>query len=180
MSWRAWWMRRCGAGSARGTEMRILLGDIVLGVGTGAGALTGPTALTEQYANSFARHDVLRGKPVLQFIGQDLDTREFSFFFDEGFCDPEAQWRLLLSAYATRVSLPLIAAGPFDGRHFVVESLDRDILKTTRSGGRVVRLESTLSLLEAPIPDLLSAGLSGAVRTASALGSSATKPGARR
>lgn len=160
--------------------MRIWLGDIEIGVGTGRGALTGPTALTEEYANSYARHDVLRGKPVLQYIGQELDTREFAFFFDEGFCEPETQWALLFAAYDVQTALPLIAGGPFNGRHFVVESLGREILKTTRSGGRVVRLASTMSLLEAPIPDLLSAGLSSAVRTASALGSVASKALARR
>ncbi|MCJ8142972.1 phage tail protein [Ancylobacter sp. A5.8] len=154
--------------------MMLWLGDIALGVGTGNGALTGPTALSEEYANSYARHDVLRGKPVLQYIGQELDTREFTFFFDEGFCNPLTQWALLQSAYLARTSLPLIAAGGFDGRHFVVEKLGREVLKTTRAG-RVVRLESTLSLIEAPIPSLLSSALSSAARTASALGTVATK-----
>lgn len=160
--------------------MWIWLGDIQLGIGTGSGALTGPTALSEEYANSFARHDVLRGKPVLQYIGQELDTRQFSFFFDEGFCDPAAQWSKLLAAYSARVALPLTAAGPYDGRHFVVDRLGREVLKTTRSGGRVVRLESTLSLLEAPIANPLSAALSRAAAGAAGLGSSSTKPGALR
>lgn len=160
--------------------MLLYLGSIALGLGTGTGALTGPKALQEGYANSYARHDVIRGKPVLQAIGEELDTREFTFFFDETFCDPSAQWALLWTVYKTKTALPLVAGGPFDGRFFVVEKLDRDILKTTRSGGRVVRLEATLSLLEAPVPDPLGSALSAAVRSASGLGSSATKPTAQK
>lgn len=155
--------------------MLLYLGNIALGVGTGSGALTGPKSLSEEYANAYARHDVIRGKPVLQIIGEELDTRAFGFFFDETFCVPETQWSLLLAAYKAKTALPLVVAGMFDGRHFVVDRLSRDVQKTSRSG-RVVRLESTLSLLEAPIPDPLSSALSGAVRNAIGLGSSSTKP----
>lgn len=155
--------------------MLLYLGNIILSVSTGSGALVGPKSLADDYANSYARHDAIRGKPVLQVIGEELDTREFGFFFDETFCDPETQWTLLMAAYKNKTALPLITAGAFDGRHFVVDRLSRDIRKTSRAG-RVVRLESTLSLLEAPISDPLSSALSGAVRDAAGLGSSSTKP----
>ncbi|MDR6952683.1 hypothetical protein J2X65_002042 [Ancylobacter sp. 3268] len=156
--------------------MFAFFGNIILGVTP----LTGPKALNETFGNSYARHDVIRGKPVLQLIGEELDTREISFFFDETFCDPAAQWATLWAAYKIKAAMPLVTGVSFDGRHFVIETLERDVLKTTRSGWRVVRLEATMSLVEAPIPNLLTAALSTAASQAAGLGSSTTKPDAQR
>ena len=63
------------------------LGDIILGTFGSNDYLTGPTSDKLKHKNTWARHDVIRGKPVLQEIGQELDERTFGFFFDETFCN---------------------------------------------------------------------------------------------
>ncbi|HEY9215914.1 MAG TPA: phage tail protein [Ancylobacter sp.] len=156
--------------------MFAYLGNIAFGVSP----LTGPTAFDETYGNTFARHDVIRGKPVLQLIGEELDTKNVVFFFDETFCNPGVEWLKLWSAYKTKAALPLVAGVSFDGKHFVVETLERGIQKTSRSGRKIVRLEATMSLIESPVPDLLTAALSAASSIARGLGSASTKPDAQR
>jgi len=129
-------------------------------------ALTGPNALSEFYGNTWARHEVIRGKPVLQEIGRELDTREIGFFFDETFCSPESEWAKLYGSYLAKEALPFVAGNSFDGRRFVIETLEREVTKTSKSG-RAVRIEATMKLIEAPQPTLLDmvmgalAGLAG-------------------
>lgn len=155
--------------------MFVLFGTITLGVSH----LTGPTKQSDRYRNSYARHDVLRGKPVLQDIGQELDERTLEFFFDETFCNPESEWSRLMLAYQTREAAAFVAAGAADGRRYVVADLSRDVLKTTR-GGRVVRLSSAMTLLESPVPDLLASVLSSIRAAAPGIGRPEAKPAARK
>lgn len=155
--------------------MYAFLGAIMFGVSP----LTGPTAEGLRMRNTYARHDVIRGKPVLQVIGQELDERNISFFFDETFCVPELEWARLVSAYQTRTPAPLVYGASYGGRRFVVETLEQEVQKTSRSG-RIVRLASTMSLIEAPVTNYLSFALSAAAAVAPALGVVSSKPGALR
>lgn len=130
--------------------MFALFGPVIMSLNP----LTGPNKFSEKFGNSFARHDVIRGKPVVQNIGRELDTREIGFFFDETFCDPGAQWAMLYGAYLMKEALPFIAGYSFDGRRFVIETLTLEVQKTSKSGVPV-RIEATMSLIEAPQPSLL-------------------------
>lgn len=156
--------------------MFALFGDITFGVSPH----TGPTGQSDRFRNSRARHDVLRGKPVLQDIGQELDERRLEFFFDETFCVPVDEWARLVAAYEAREPQPFITGGTFDGRRYVIEELSRDVLKTTRSGGNVVRLSSSMTLIESPVPDLLSSTLSTIRASAAGIGRAEAKPASRR
>lgn len=153
--------------------MYAFFGAIMFGISP----LTGPNAEGERRRNTLARHDVIRGKPVLQRIGEELDERTLGFFFDETFCNPESEWARLEAAYAVKQAAPLIFGTSYGGRRYVVETLERDIQKVSRSG-RVVRLASTMTLIEAPVTNYLSFALSAAAAIAPALGGSASKPGA--
>jgi len=155
--------------------MFALLGTIAMGLDP----KTGPTALSEKLGNSFARHDVIRGKPVLQDIGRELNTIQLSFFFDETFCDPETEWTKLYACYFLKEPLPFVFGGTYDGRTFVIETLEKEVQKTSRSG-RVVRVEAKMSLIEAPVPDLLDALFGAAAGSASASGTGEANPETRQ
>lgn len=120
----------------------------------GSNAFTGPTSASETAKATFARHNVAEGKPVLQDMGEDLDGKKLRFFFDEAWCDPEAELGNLRSAHLARQPLPFITgAGTFTGARYVIESIDSEIKRTTLAG-RTVRLEASLTLTESPIEDL--------------------------
>jgi phage protein U len=127
--------------------MIYLLGSIPLGIST----LTGPVAHDFSYANTFAQHSPTRGKPVLQEIGEELDTLNFSFFFSEEFCTPATELAKLEAAFALKTPMPLVLGnGVFNGKRYVVETLSGQIIKTDVSGSPV-RVDATIGLLEDPI-----------------------------
>ena len=88
-------------------------------------------------------------------IGEELDYQTFEFFFEETFCDPAAEKARLETALDLKTPLPLmLASGGFDGKRFTVDALTITVQQTDRSG-RVVRIEATMTLREAPITSLL-------------------------
>ena len=112
--------------------------------------MTGPSGSEETLGNTFNEHAVLRGKPVPQDGGEELDRRSFSFFFDESFCDPQIEYFRLRAARSSRSVYPLVmGSGLYLGKHYAVENVDITHLKTTE-GGRLVRLEASIDLLEVP------------------------------
>jgi hypothetical protein len=148
------------------------LGDIILGEASAgvAASWTGPMALGNGRRAALAEHKVSRGKPVLADHGDELDTRSIEFFFDETFCVPALELGKLDAAFADRKALPYVGGdGAFDGRRWVIEGLDSKVLRTTPSG-RVVRMQVTLSLKEAPASALTFMGRA-AMASASALSS---------
>lgn len=142
---------------------------------------TGPTGQTVARKNAFAQYGVTRGKPVVHDIGEDLDVQTFDFFFSEEFCDPQAELNRLNLAFSLKTPLPLIGlARTFLGKRYVVEALDVTVTQTNRSG-KVVRVEATITLLEAPTPNLFGLLTSIAKAVAPALtGSAPTNPNVRR
>ncbi len=113
--------------------------------------LTGPTADSEDKTARFARHDLVRGKPVLQDLGDDAGARQLSFFFDETFCNPEAELRKIDRAFTNRVPMRLfIDLTGFEIGVFVIERLRIARKKTSRSG-RLVRVELEVELVESAV-----------------------------
>lgn len=145
--------------------MYALLGGISLGL------FTGPTAHSETEKSTFPKHNVAEGKPVPQDVGDELDTKKLSFFFDEGFCDPLAELARLRSARASRRPLAFVPGdGNYTGARYLIESIDITTKRTTPHG-RVTRLEASLSLSECPVQDL--AGLASTIARGLAAGISA-------
>lgn len=155
------------------------LGDIILGTFGSNDYLTGPTSDKLKHKNTWARHDVIRGKPVLQEIGQELDERTFGFFFDETFCNPTNQWSRLWTAYLAKTPMPFVTQTGFSGVRYVVEGLDKDNLKTTKRGGTVVRMECSMTLIEAPLMNPLDAVINN-IRTGAGFGSVEANPAAKK
>lgn len=133
-----------------------LFGNSVIGTDH----LTGPTGGSEEKSARFARHDLLRGKPALQDLGNDAGTKQLSFYFDETFCDPEAELRKIDLAFQGRVPMRLFfdLAG-FEIGVFLIERLNIKSKKAA-PGGRVTRIELDVELVESAIS--LGAGLGAA------------------
>ncbi len=103
------------------------------------------------YANTFASTLQHAARPVLQEIGEELDTRNFSFSFRRSFAIRPPNWRSLKQPLRLKTPLPLVLGnGVFNGKRYVVESLSGQIIKTSRSGAPV-RIEATIGLLEDPV-----------------------------
>lgn len=129
---------------------------------------TGPTAAKKTRKASLPEHEVARGKPVVQDTGDALDVKTLDFFFDETFCDPEAELAQLEIAFEGRSPLSYVGGdGAYDGSRFVVEELEVETLKTTPAG-RAVRIKASVKLKEVPTLDML--GLLGALARAAATG----------
>lgn len=124
-----------------------LLGSIRFGVDP----LAEPTGSAVQRQTTTAQHGTTRGKPALQLIGEELDTRTLDFFFSEEFCDVGSERAKLEAAYAAKNAMPLVQGdGTFDGKRYIVDSLAIRTIKTDR-GGNPVRIEASMTLLEDPI-----------------------------
>jgi hypothetical protein len=147
----------------------------------GSNSLTGPSGHSIKRKNTFAQYGVTRGKPVIHEVGEELDTQTFSFFFSEEFCDPRSELNKLELAFSMKTPLPLMfTAGGFTGQRYVVEALDIKVKHTNRSGG-IVRVEATMTLLEAPVASLFGLLTSIARAVAPAIsGSAKTNPNVRR
>ena len=127
--------------------MIAYLGDIKFGVSS---ILTGPVRADETLDNTINEHQVVRGKPVPQRAGEELDRRSFAFFFDETFCNPQAEYTKLLAARSSGSVLPLVMGnGTYLGKKYEIQSINIIHLKT-REGGALVRLEADIYLLEVP------------------------------
>lgn len=133
----------------------------------GTDHLTGPTGDEEERAARFARHELVRGKPALQDLGNDAATKRLSFFFDETFCDPEAELRKLDLAFKARVPMQLfLDLTGFQVGVFLIERLRITTQKTTASG-KAVRIELEAELIESALS--LGGVIGRAIRTARTL-----------
>ena len=142
-----------------------MLGDIRIG----DAVWTGPTEASETRKATLPEHKVARGKPVVQDMGDERDTKKLEFFFDETFCDAQAELDRLMGAFDDRAALPLVAGdGSFDGVRWLIEAVDVKTLKTTPMG-RPVRLKVQLDMKESPTTSPLAALSALAVSRAAAL-----------
>jgi hypothetical protein len=117
----------------------------------GTDHLTGPVSDGEDKTARFARHDLVRGKPVLQDLGNDAGSKQLNFFFDETFCDPQSELRKIELAFAARVPMKLfLDLIGFEVGVFLIERLRIKRQKTSPSG-RVVRIELEVEMVESAI-----------------------------
>lgn len=122
---------------------------------------------------TLVEHNVAYGKPPIQDMGDENDTKSLEFFFDETFCDAQTELAKLEMAFAARVPLAYVAGdGAFNGVRWLIETLDVTTLKTTPYG-RPVRLKVTASMKETPLGNLfdflvqLARGAATAIRRSS-------------
>nr|WP_321460386.1 phage tail protein [uncultured Cohaesibacter sp.] len=151
------------------------LGDFVLGQDN---AMSGPKSDSQKWGNSIHQHKVVRGKPVPQYAGEELDKRTLTFFFDESFCDPQSEYVRLKAARSSGSVMAFTSGyGDYDGTHYQITSVSPTIEKTTK-GGRIVRLSASIELLEVPGAAIsFSSAVSALATAASALINPLTKKG---
>lgn len=117
------------------------LGDIRFELITYFDGLEGRTSYT------FAEHQVIEGKPLLQFIGDNLDEVSVQFRFHVSYCAPEAEFRRLIDAANLHQALPFVFGnGLYKGR-FVITEIS-DTVENTASDGTVIAMGARVTLKE--------------------------------
>jgi phage protein U len=121
-----------------------LLGTSVIGVDP----LTGPTRDSEDVSARFARHDLVRGPASLQDLGNEAAQRQLRFFFDETFCEPEAELQNLRRAFEGRSRLRLLLdQNGFKSGVYLIERMRIERQKMSATG-RMTRVDIEVELLE--------------------------------
>jgi phage protein U len=82
-----------------------------------------PEGFESSRGYDFAEHRVIESKPILQWVGNDLERLKFELRLHSSFTDPAAKMALLRSTAAAHQALPLVFGnGGFRG-FFVIESI---------------------------------------------------------
>lgn len=99
--------------------MYLLLGDI------GYGKPISPNALDIKRSTSYAEHQVIEGKPLLQYTGADLDEISLAFLFHADFCVPQRKWDELVELFSNHQAFPLSQGNGLVLGSFVITDLER-------------------------------------------------------
>ncbi len=95
----------------------------------------------------FAEHQVIEGKPRLQYIGDALETVGINLKFHVVYCDPETEFRRISEMAAKHEALPFIFGnGIYKGRYVITEITDT--VEVTAVDGTVMAVTATCSLKE--------------------------------
>lgn len=105
------------------------------------------TNLSETHAASFAKHDVLQGRPRLQAMGNDLTQVNFTAHLHWRLGNPDTAYRALVAACESQTAQAFVTgSGRFVG-WFVIESVEAQT-KLQDSSGRTAAREVKVSLIE--------------------------------
>ncbi len=122
-------------------------------------------SLDERYSYNYAEHQVIEGKPLLQFIGDNLNEANISVRFHFAFCDPETQFNLLKAEADRHEALPfLFATGKNLGYYVICEISKNTVI--TADNGRPLCIEARLQLKEYSDSDLLASRTAAQKRNA--------------
>ncbi len=95
----------------------------------------------------FAEHQVIEGKPRLQYIGDALDSVTINFKFHVMYCNPAAEFKRIKETAAKHQALPFIFGnGIYKGRYVIIEIADT--IETTGADGTAIVIEAKCSLKE--------------------------------
>jgi phage protein U len=101
----------------------------------------------ERFAYAFAEHQVIEGKPRLQFIGDNLDETTIGLRWHVNFCDPLASWNQLKAEADKHQALNLVFGdGSNLGRRVITELCKT--LVSTADNGRPICIEARATLRE--------------------------------
>lgn len=128
-------------------------------------------SLDERYSYAYAEHQVIEGKPLLQFIGDNLDETNLGIRLHFSFCDPGTAFDQLKAAADLHQALPFqLADGSLKGRRVITE-INKTLI-TTADNGRPLCIEARLSLREWVDADPLGSARAAQQKKAPALGGS--------
>lgn len=103
--------------------------------------------LTKETASRWAKHEVVGAKPVIEYLGEDLERISFKIRFDSSMGMPPVAGLLALKKMRqSHESQILIIGGEYFGK-YVIESITED--RRFHSGAGVcIVAEATISLTE--------------------------------
>lgn len=104
-------------------------------------------SLDEKHSYNFAEHQVIEGKPLLQFIGDGLDETSLGLRLHVSFCDPAAAFAQLKAEADQHQALRLIFADGSNLGWRVVTEISRTFVSTA-DNGRPMCIEAKLQLKE--------------------------------
>lgn len=91
--------------------------------------------LTETVSYNYAQHDRIENKPILQFIGKNLQEENIKLNFHRSFCVPEDELKNLVEVADTATPLKFIKGnGEYVGV-FVIEEIGKTVEQTSAEGG---------------------------------------------
>jgi len=97
--------------------MFAVLGEIVFEV------LGSPNAFTSTRTWDYAEHQVVEGRPKLQWLADGLATIDLDFHFHSSFTDPSAQAAALIAAGSDHSARPLVFGNGIHRGYFIVTSI---------------------------------------------------------
>lgn len=106
----------------------LLLGDI------GFGKLESPTGFDAKLAISYAEHQVIEGKPLLQYTGDGLGEISLDFMFHADFCKPQAVWDDLVTLATSHKAFPLSQGNGLLLGKFVIVDISRTTTYAAEDG----------------------------------------------
>lgn len=110
-------------------------------------ALKGFESLSDKRETQYVEHPLIKGKPLLQKVGESLITISGSISFHVGFCNPEDEYKKLNDARVNGDVLPFIYGNSFIEGDFVITTLERTINQTDKVGN-FVSISCNLELKE--------------------------------
>ncbi|MFB6404548.1 phage tail protein, partial [Pseudomonas putida] len=121
--------------------MFAVLGKIEFEV---AGGFTG---LEQRGSANWAEHNLIQGKPLLEWVGESLDELTFTMALHPWLGDPEAQLRTLAEAKSKHDPLAFVlGSGKYVG-NFVIADIN-NALRRTSADGRPYATDVQISLKE--------------------------------
>ena len=90
--------------------------------------------LTETVSYNYAQHDRIENKPILQFIGKNLQEENIKLNFHRSFCIPEDELKNLVEVADAATPLKFIKGnGEYVGV-FVIEEIGKTVEQTSAEG----------------------------------------------
>ncbi len=110
--------------------------------------------LTETVSYNYAQHDRIENKPLLQFIGKNLQEENIKLNFHRSFCIPENELKNLIEVADTATPLKFIKGnGEYVGV-FVIEEIGKTVEQTSAEGGLLsVQVDLKLREYTGKIPE---------------------------
>ena len=103
--------------------------------------------LSSTSAYNFAQHERINNKPILQFLGGNLEELNIKLNFHSNFCKPENEIKRLKEAAKEGKTLRFIKGnGDYIGA-FVIAEISEEIIQTSNEGG-LISVQAEVKLLE--------------------------------
>lgn len=103
--------------------------------------------LTESVSYNYAQHERIENKPILQFMGKNLQEENIKLHFHRNFCTPEEELKALIDVADKATPLKFIKGnGEYVGV-FVIEEIGKTIEQASAEGD-LLSLQVELRLRE--------------------------------